>query len=128
VNTIGRMIFYDLETGDVLVDTYERVGMFTPLTADEQIERYKVLSERNRESFGVLELDYGALAKDFAACNGYRVDIASGALVFSYPDPANPEQPPVYRKPLSEEVETLKAADLDNKEAIATLYELMLGV
>jgi len=38
-----------------------------------------------------------------------------------------PPPEPVNQKPLSEEVEDLKKADLDNKEAIASLFEMLLG-
>lgn len=109
---IGRKIYYDLATGNVIVDTGERSGSVVPTTVEQDFQSYAALAERVPETVGVLELEYGQYAQDFAACNGYRVDV-SGAepeLVFSYPDPEDPDAPPVYQKPLSEEVAEVKQA------------------
>ena len=109
---IGRKIYYEVLTGNVLVDTGERQGSVRPTTAEQDIAAYKVLSELNRETFDVLELEYGQYAQDFTQANGYHVNPETKALVFSYPDPnAEPEAPaePVYQVPLSEEVALLKA-------------------
>jgi len=128
---IGRKIYYDLQTGNVILDTGERQGSVVQTTIEQDIQAYTVLSERNRETFDVLELEFSQYAKDFNESNGYRVNPETKDLEFSYPDPNLPpeEQPePVYQKPLSEEVEELKAEDLNNKEAIAELYMLTLGV
>lgn len=125
---VGRKIYYERSTGYVIVDTKERSGDVRETTTEEDFARYKSLAERVPETVGCLQLEYGQFAQDFLECNGYRVIPETLELEFSYPDPNEPEpQEPIYRKPLSEEVETLKAADLDNKEAIATLYEMMLG-
>ena len=126
---IGRRIYYELATGNVILDTGERSGYVVPTTIDQDFENYAVLSLWNRESVGVLELEYGQFAADFASCNGFRVDVSGETprLVFSYPDPQNPEAPPVYQKPLSEQIAELREENLTAFEAIAELYEMMLG-
>ncbi|PWA08668.1 hypothetical protein DCC39_14615 [Pueribacillus theae] len=106
---IGRRIYHEKETGNVIIDTGERQGYVIPTTVEQDIETYKALSERNRDTFDVIELEYGQYAQDFAECNGYRVNPGTKELEFSYPDPNEPEKPPVYQKPLSESV-------LDNTE------------
>ena len=125
---IGRRVFYDKQTGIVIVDKGEMTGNVVPTTIEQDIKTYKNLSERNRGTFDVLELEYGQYAQDFAESNGYRVNPETKELEFSYPDP-NESEPiePVYQKPLSEEVERLKQEDLNNKEAIAELYILSMG-
>ena len=127
---IGRKIYYEKLTGNVLVDTGERQGSVVPKTIAQDIQTFTALSERNRESFDCVELEYGQYAQDFAECDGYRVNQETKELEFSYPDPNNedPESEPVYQKPLSEEVEKLKLEDLNNKEAIADLYVMSMGV
>lgn len=115
---IGRRIYYDVATGNVIVDTGERQGFVKPTTVEQDIQAYKALSERNRETFDYIELEYGAYAQDFAECNGYRVNPETKQLEFSYPDPNEPDAPPVYQKPLSEEVE-------ETKQAIAELSILI---
>lgn len=111
MNQIGRRIYFDLSTGNVILDTGERVGFVVPTTVEQDIAAYTALFGRNRETFDYIELEYGQFAQDFAECNGYRVNPETRQLEFSYPDPNEPEpQEPVYRKPLSEEVQEAKQA------------------
>lgn len=124
---IGSRIYYDKSIGSVLVNTGESYGAVFQKTIEDDIEDYKALSERNRESFDVLELEYGQYAQDFAECNVYRVNPETKELEFSYPDPNEPEAPPVYQEALSSQVQRLKQEDLNNKEAIAELYMLSMG-
>jgi len=123
---IGRKIYYDLATGNVIQDTGERSGSVFETTTAQDFVAYASLAERVPETVGCMQLEYGEYAQDFMECNGYRVDVSgeTPSLLFSYPE--SPEQPHVFRPPLSEEVEQLKIADLDNKEAIVTLYEMIL--
>ncbi len=119
INKIGRRLYFEVATGNILVDTGEKIGYVVQTTVEEDIASYKVLSERNRNTFDHIELPYGAYAQDFAECNGYRVNPETKQLEFSYPDPnATEPQEPVYRKPLSEELE-------ETKQAIAELALLI---
>ncbi|MFX3672865.1 MAG: hypothetical protein ACE3JQ_00215 [Paenisporosarcina sp.] len=125
---IGRKLYYDLLTGDILVNTGERTqSTLITTTIEEDIFTYRELSERNRETFDVIELPYGAYAGDFTIATGYRVNPATKELEFSYPDPNAPKEPQVFQQPLSEEVAKLKEEDLNNKEAIAELYMMSMG-
>jgi hypothetical protein len=118
-NRIGRKIYYDKATGNVILDTGERMGAVVETTIDQDFETYQALKERVRDTVGVIQLEYGQYAQDFAECNGYRVNPETQELEFSYPDPNEPEpQEPVYRKPLSEELE-------ETKQAIAELTLLL---
>lgn len=120
---IGRKIFYDIGTGNVIVDTGERQGSVIPTTIEQDIQAYKALSERNRENFDLIELEYGQYVQDFAECNGYRVNPTTKTLEFSYPDPNLPpdEQDIIYQTPLSEEVKELKARQDSTEDALLTL-------
>lgn len=125
MNLIGRKIYYDKATGNVIVDTREHSGFVIKTTIEQDFETYVQLSERNPETVGLLELEYGQYAADFddvlAKRGDYRVNPETNEVEFWYPDPNDPEQPPVFQKPLSEEVEALKQADIENKQAIAEL-------
>lgn len=81
------------------------------------------LKDRVPNTVGVLQLEYGQHAQDFMSANGYRVDVSSEqpSLLFSYPDPEQPEQPPAYRPPLSDEVAALK---VENAQLKAELNQL----
>lgn len=131
----GRRLYYDKVNGNLLVDTGEQYGFFTPSTVAHEITVYKELSERNRDTFDVIELEYGQLAQDFAESTGQRVNLEKlaqlpvgeewKALEFFYPDPNDPGKEPVYVAPLSEEVETLKQENRELKQRTADV-ELML--
>ncbi|AZS14248.1 hypothetical protein [Paenibacillus lutimineralis] len=119
---IGRKVYFDTATGEVLVDTGERSGFVRETTQEEDFAAYQALTERVQETVGCLQLEYGQYSRDFAECNGYRVNPDTLELEFSYPDPSETEPTePVYRKPLSVEVDELKASDIENKQAIAEL-------
>ncbi|MBO9596707.1 MAG: hypothetical protein J7559_02625 [Cohnella sp.] len=108
---IGRRIYYDRSTGNVIVDTGERYGGVIETTIEQDFAAYAALAERVPESTGHLQLEYGQYAQDFMECNGYRVDVSgeTPSLLFSYPDPNEPDTPPVYQPPLS-----VKVAQLEN--------------
>ena len=105
---IGRRIYYDKETGNPLVNTGERKGYVKETTVEQDIKNYKVLSERNRNTFDYTELEYGQYAQDFAESNGFRVNPETKELEFSYPDPNEPEVEQPYQEPLSEQIEKIK--------------------
>ena len=122
MNPIKRRIYFDSK-GFVFFE----LNLYNETSVEKDIEDFKVLSERNRDSFDVLELEYGQYAQDFAECNGYRVNPETKELEFSYPDPNEPEQPPVFQKPLSEQIADLKAENLATMGAVAEVYEMLLG-
>ncbi|MNO65887.1 hypothetical protein D3C76_566620 [compost metagenome] len=109
---IGRKIYYDKETGSVLVDTGERSGDVVETTWEQDFNSYKALTERVEETVGVIELEYGEHAQDFAECSGYRINVNTKKLEFSYPDPnVEPGKPqePQYIEPLSSQVAAMKS-------------------
>lgn len=127
---IGRRIYYDKATGNIIVDTGERSGHVVPTTIEQDFATYKDLSERVPETVGVLELEFGQYAEDFAICSGYRVDVSgeTPTLVFSYPDPNQPpEAPPVYQRSLSEQIAELREENLTIMEAVVEVYEMLVG-
>lgn len=123
---IGRKIFYDVSTGDVLVNTGEKVGNVIETTLEQDIQSYSILTERTRHSFDVLDLPFGAYSQDFAECNDIRINPNTKAIEFSYPDPTNPEAPSVFQKPLSVEVEELKIAQAATDTTLLELMETIL--
>lgn len=124
---IGRRIYYDKETGNVLVNTGQRQGFVKETTIEQDIQNYKALSERNRDTFDYIELEYGQYDEDFSASNGYRINPETKELEFSYPDSENPDKEPEkddFRKPLSEELDDLKNRTQSTEDAI---FQLMMG-
>lgn len=109
---IGRKIYYEKATGNVLVDTGERSGNVVETTKEQDFKVYKTLAERVEDTVGLIELEYGEYKQDFMECSGYRVNVKTGELEFSYPDPnVDPVQPqePVFQKPLTERIKTVES-------------------
>lgn len=123
---VGRKIYYDITSGDVIFDTGEHEGFVRETTIEQDITIYKVLSERNRETFDYIKLEYGQYEQDFSECNGYRVNVETKQLEFSYPNPSEPIAPIVYQKPLTEEIEELKAAQATTDTTLLELMETIL--
>jgi hypothetical protein len=128
INQIGRKIYYDKTTGNVILDTGEKMGAVIETTIDQDFETYQALKERVRDTVGVIQLEFGAYAQDFAQCNGYRVNPETLELEFSYPDPNETEpQEPVYQKPLTEQIEELRQENLTTLLALTEVYEMIIG-
>ncbi|WP_054955057.1 hypothetical protein [Paenibacillus dakarensis] len=125
----GRVLFYDNSTGNKIIEAPSQRGdYFTPFEIDYLISIFPELRDRVRESFDYIELEYGQYDQDFDESNGWRINIETKQIEFNYRDIGNsPDDPPVYQPPLTEQVAQLQAADLDNKEAIASLFEMVLA-
>lgn len=115
---IGRRIYYDIPTGNVIVDTGERSGDVVETTINQDIAAYVLLAERQPNTFGCLELEYGQFAEDFATCTGYIVNPVAGEILFSY----DPVSPPAYRPPLSEQIAEQEARLADIEMALIELF------
>ncbi|MEK3838447.1 MULTISPECIES: hypothetical protein [unclassified Paenibacillus] len=79
---IGRKIYYEKSTGNVLVDTGERSGDVIETTQEQDFESFKLLVQRVPESVGVIKLGYGQYGEDFAAASGYRINLDTEELEF----------------------------------------------
>jgi hypothetical protein len=112
---IGRKIYYELATGNVIQDMGEREGSVIETTQEQDFAAYVSLAERVPATVRFIQLEFGQFAQDFATCNGYKVDISGAAptLVFTYPDPNVPPTPPVYQTPLTQQVTELKSQNAD---------------
>ena len=96
---IGRKIYYEKLTGDVILITPEKFsGIQT--TKEQDFMMYEVLSVRNPETVDVIELEYGQYSSDFQTADSVRVDLATGDLLFNYP---------IFEQPLSVKVNNLEA-------------------
>ncbi len=96
---VPMRIYYDKTTGMVIEITgnFKDEGLLEIPTVEQDIQSYKRLSIRNRESFDYIELPFGSYSEDFKLCSGYRVNPETRQLEFSYPDPNQPSQEPLYQ-------------------------------
>ncbi|WP_239613959.1 hypothetical protein [Cohnella mopanensis] len=121
---IGRKIYYDLATGNIIQDIGDCSDDVIETTVEQDFAAYASLAERVPETVGCLQLAYREKEQDFEACSGYRVDVSgeTPSLLFLYHDPNAPEEPPVYRKPLSEVIAEQDARIADVELALAELF------
>lgn len=99
-------IYYDKVTGEVIWSVSHNQDITVDF--DRDYSTMKVLNERVKESLELMILKDGQYEQDFAGSNGVRVNVETKALEFSYPDPNEPEAPPIYQAPLSESVSLLE--------------------
>lgn len=125
MNNLGRKIFYHLSTGNVVFTRGEMTGHVIESTTEQDYETYTALADFNPDTIGIILLEYGQYAEDFATCDGYRVNPDTKQLEFSYPDPgeSEPDRPPVYRAPLTEQVAELEKENTHLKDALTELAE-----
>lgn len=83
---IGKRVYYDNTNGEVILNTGERSGSVVPTTAEDDIRVYKVLSERNSDTFGFLEFEYGEHDEQ-ESIGGYisSIDLETKKAIFAYP-------------------------------------------
>lgn len=125
---IGAKVYYDKDTGNVIQEIGERSGGVIETSTEQDFNSYVTLSERVPESVEMIQFEYGAFEADYEAGGVIsRIDLETMEPLFTYPDPTDPETPQEPRPALSKEIEALKSADVENKEAIAILYEMQLG-
>lgn len=121
---IGKRIYYDNQTCEVILDTGERLGNVVPTTVERDIEVFKQLSERNRDTFDYIELEYGQYREDFLHATSYRVNSKTKELVFSYDENEEEEETePIYQEPLTEKVARLEKESLITMAALADKHE-----
>ncbi len=108
---IGRRIYYEKITGNVIVDTGERTGSVVETTIEQDFVSFASLSERIPSTVGCLQLDHGQYAQDFVECNGYRVDVSgeTPSLLFSYPNSERSEPLPSLHQEVVEQEQELES-------------------
>ncbi|MGD0032560.1 hypothetical protein SLT67_14425 [Paenibacillus illinoisensis] len=121
---IGSKIYYELNTGNVLVNTGERSGDVIMTTTEQDFISYVQLSERVPNTVGMIQLEYGEYAADYAEGGIIaRIDLESMEPMFTYPDPIDPETPQEPRPALSKQVEDLVQENLLLKAQNSALSE-----
>lgn len=66
MSSIGRRIYYELSTGNVIIDTGERQGDVVATTEDQDWQLYAALQPYQQSAVGILQLNFGDYADNFA--------------------------------------------------------------
>lgn len=117
--SVGKRIYYDKITGEVLADTGSIFGTDYQTTVEQDFQIYLGLINRVPDSVGMMQLEYGEKEEDFGNCIGFRVNVENETLEFDYG-----EQPePVFIKSLSDKVGDLETENVNLMLALTELYE-----
>ncbi|MCL6442087.1 MAG: hypothetical protein K6T83_01250 [Alicyclobacillus sp.] len=77
---IGRKVYYELATGNVILDTGERQGAVVETTEEQDFAMYAALQPYQQSAVGVIQLAYGQDAQNFGKYP-YHVDITQNPPV-----------------------------------------------
>ena len=94
IKQIGTKIYYCLLTGNVIKIIGDSMGYVRETTFSEDIKIYAELKERDIESIGLLQFNYGEYPKLSQNASGVMVDLKTKELIFSYEElPQEPIEP-----------------------------------
>jgi hypothetical protein len=112
---IGRKIYFEKITGNVILDTGERQGNVIETTQEQDFAMYAKLQGYIQDAIGLLQLAYGQHSGQFQSCFGYRINPETEEIIFNY----------IPSQASLEEAKAAKIAELDkacNTEILAGFH------
>ncbi|WP_162472189.1 hypothetical protein [Paenibacillus maysiensis] len=120
---IGPKVYWRKASGEVIFVTPQiESDSIRETTKEDDMNFYPQLKGYDPAQVDVLKLDFDKYTEDFQKATSYRVNPDTKTMEFTYPSNSGSEP----EKPLTDQVAELKRADLDNKEAIAGLIQLVM--
>ena len=108
IKQIGTKIYYCLVTGNVIKIIGDMQGYVKETTFDEDIEIYTELKERDRDSIGLLQFEYGEYPKLSKDSTGDMINLETKELIFSYEELPIPPQEPTEIEIMQEKISQLE--------------------
>ena len=108
IKQIGSKIYYCLLTGNVIKIIGDMQGYVKETTFDEDIEIYTELKERDRDSIGLLQFNYGEYPKLSKDSTGVMVNLETKELIFSYEELPTPPIEPTEIEIMQEKISQLE--------------------
>ena len=108
IKQIGTKIYYCLLTGNVIKIIGDMQGYIKETSFDEDIEIYTELKERDINTIGLLQFEYGEYPKLSQNSTGVMVDIETKELIFSYEELPTPPQEPTEIEIMQEKISQLE--------------------
>ena len=126
IKQIGTKIYYCLLTGNVIQVIGDMQGYVKETTFDEDIEIYIELKERDIESIGLLQFEYGEYPKLSQNASGVMVDLETKELIFSYEK--LPQEPiePTEIEIMQNEIKALREELTQIQTSISSLTSISL--
>ena len=119
VKQIGTKIYYCLLTGNVVKIIGDMMGCVKETAFDEDIEIYTELKERDKDSIGLLQFNYGEYPKLSKNSSGVIVDLETKELIFSYEElPTQPIEP-TWEEEMENKISILEAENETLKQELS---------
>ena len=142
IKQIGTKIYYCLLTGNVIKVIGDMQGYIKETTFNEDMEIYTELKERDSDTIGLLQFEYGEYPKLSKNSTGVMVNLETKELIFSYEElPQEPQEPTEIEimqgkiSILEAENEKLKVEQEQQNEEILVnmlanteMFEMILGM
>lgn len=132
---IGMKVYYDNQTGNVIVITPESAGVVVETTGEQDFKLYQALADKVPESVGMIQLEHGAYMLDHAEGGMIaRVDLETLEPLFDYPPKGDEEpQPPgeAFTSQISKlaaENQSLREENNANQMALMELHMMLLNL
>ena len=123
IKPLGRKFFWVKSTGNIVAQRGE-MSAGIESTKEEDFAVYVQLQGMNPDAIEMTTFEPGQYAENFAQASSWRFDPETGQIVFSYPDPNDPDPPvSVYQPPLTEQVKKLQEENTALKLALTELAE-----
>lgn len=126
IEPLGRRFFWVKSTGNIVAQRNEMAAGIES-TKEEDFAVYVELKPYDPDAIEMTTFEPGQYEEEFATASSWRFNPDTGEIVFAYPDPTNPEQPPVYQPPLTAQVAELKAETAALNLAIIDVWETLAG-
>lgn len=133
IKQIGTKIYYCNLTGNVIKIIGDMQGYVKETTFKEDYLIYKELNEKEKETIGLIQLEYGQyeiLSKD---STGVMVDLETKELIFSYEPIPVPPLEPTWEEKIDDKISILEGEQkaqneeiLSNMLATTEVFEMIL--
>ena len=121
IKQIGTKIYYCLLTGNVIKIIGDMQGYVRETTFDEDIEIYTELKERDKDTIGLLQFNYGEYPILSKNSTGVMVNLETKELIFSYEElPAEPMDP-TWEEKMENKISILECENQTLKEEITQI-------
>ena len=116
---IGTKVYYCLLTGNVIKIIGDMQGYIKETSFDEDIEIYTELKERDINTIGLLQFNYGEYPKLSKDSTGVIVNLETKELIFSYEElPTQPIEP-TWEEEMEKKISILEAENKTLKQELS---------
>lgn len=128
---IGTKIYFEKNTGNIILNLGDMKGFVTETTTEQDFENYETLKKYDKNAVGKIQLEYGEFGKlmEENKANSYKVDVSGKEpkLIFSWIDfnTGEPtERPKSEIESLQDEITKLKEEQAKSVMELTTMIAM----